>query len=312
MSKSAAKGSTSQFITEATEKLNKLTKEAKGYVLQNPFNTFAACAAKRYEEVNALMEKAVKFRVPKDGKVLEDVVNGKTIQDVIKSYLTDYQLPFPLITIECENAVFADHENFVADNMEYKGTIAIVYQTIRENTNPIFHMIILNKCRESEKHPFEWFVLPFTLDIDLERARVYDKWSDIVTATAFHPSVPLMNLYNDCQHEVSMFIQFMIALSCKNVSMKKGFAPSSTENQKRTKKGKAKLHQYYDIVIETKFGEKLIGDSTSPIKGISSGSKAPHLRRGHIRHYEGKNVWIESTFVNAHKGSAQPKTYRIK
>lgn len=305
-------GSTTQFVTEATDKLNKLIREAEEIVKRNPFNTFAQVVTKRYKHIINLMEQSVKFRVPKDGRILEDVVDGKSIQDVIRSYLTDYRLPFPIICIECENEVFADHENFIEDNMEYKGTIAIVYQTERENMNPLFHMIILNKCRENAKSPFEWFAMPYTLDVDLERGRTHDKWGDIVTAKAFHPSVPLVNLYNDCQHEVSMFIQFMIALSCKNVSMRKGFPPSASENQKRSKKGKAKFNQYYDIVIETKFGEKAINDKDKPIKGIASGSKAPHLRRGHIRHYEGKNVWIESVFVNAHKGAAQPKNYRIK
>lgn len=305
-------GSTTQFVTEATDKLNKLIKEAAEAYQRNPFNTFALSTMKWYKHIIDLMEQAVKFRVPKDGKILQDIVDGKSIQSVICSYLTDYKLPFPIICIECENEVFADHENFVADNMEYKGTIAIVYQTERENLNPLFHMIILNKCRETPKSPFEWLSIPYTLDVDLEQGRTHDKWGDIVKGKPYHPSIPVLSLYNDCQHEVSMFIQFLIALSCKNVSMRKGFPPSISENQKRSKKGKAKLNQYYDIVIETKFGEKPINDKDKPIKGIASGSKAPHLRRGHIRHYEGKNVWIESVFVNAHKGTAQPKTYRIK
>lgn len=308
-----AQKSNTQFITEATERLKKIGAEARVVVQNNPFNGFARAIEKSCVEVIDKMDKAIKFRVPKDGDILSDVVDGKTIQSIVTSYLPQYRLPFPLITIECENAVFADHENFVEDNVEYKGTIALAWQTERENLNPILHLMILNKCRETPKSPFDWYLMPYKLDIDLECAKLKNTWNDFVKAKPLYPDVPMNNVFNDANHEVSMLVQFLIALSCKNVSMKKGFAPSMTENKKREKKGKAKYHQYYDIVIETRFGEeKTLNDAKNPIKGISSGTKAPHLRRGHIRHYEGKNVWIEATFVNAHKGTPKAKTYRIK
>lgn len=304
-----------QFVTEAIEQMKKNYQEASDGFKYNPFNTFAKVAAKQYKEAIDLMERAVKFRVPKDGDILSDIVDGRTIKDVVNSYLTTYKLPFPLLTIECENEVLADHENFIPNHLEYKGTVVIVWQTERENLNPIFHMQILNKCRDSvnsANRQFEWYILPYTLDIDLEYVKLNERWEKFVTPRTIHPSVPLQDVFNDCKNEVAMFTQFIIALSCKNVNIKKGFPPSLTENKKREKKGKAKLNQYHDIVIETKFGQVKPITGKKTIEGATSGSKAPHLRRGHIRHYEGKNVWIEATFVNAHKGTAQPKSYRIK
>ncbi|WP_277200483.1 hypothetical protein, partial [Veillonella seminalis] len=41
--------------------------------------------------------------------------------------------------------------------------------------------------------------------------------------------------------------------------------------------------------------------------------KATHIRRGHIRRYEHKSIWIEQTIINANnKEPLKPKKYRIK
>lgn len=312
MASISKKGNT-QFVTEALEEMMRMRDETQKAYLSNPLNIMFKQMHMMYVNTIKLLEEAVKFRVPMNGNILQDMIDGKSIGEAVQDYLTEYKLPFPTITIECENDVTADHEDFVENNLEYKGTIIVAWEDNAEEVNPVVKMIVLNKCREARNMPYRWMVLPYFIKIDFKQATPNCDWTQFVKPVPFFPSVPLTEFFNDTRSEMSTLTQFLIALSCKNVSLKKGFPPSLTDNKKREKKGKPKLNQYYEILIESKFGQtKEINDINKTKHGSTGGTKAPHIRRGHIRHYEGKNVWIEATVVNAHKGAAVTKTYKVK
>lgn len=306
------KGNT-QFVTEAMESLESIRAATHEASINNPFNSTWRNLVKNYDLALDLMKRAVKFRIPLNGEILVDMMEGKSVGQAVDDYLKEYKLPFPVITLECENNITSDHKDFVENNLEYTGTIIIAWEDNTEVLNPVINIMVLNKCREAKNKPYRWMMLPYLVEIDYNKTTIDCDWTQFVTPRGFDPAVPLHEFFNDTRSEISTLTQFMIALSCNNVSLKKGFPPSFTENKKRAKKGKPQLNQYYEILIETKLGQvKEINKRDSTVHGASGGTKSPHIRRGHIRHYEGKNVWIESTFVNAHKGQAAQKTYKVK
>jgi hypothetical protein len=316
MAKLPQKGNT-QFCCELEEVLTRLLINITGSVdgeYNDPLHPSVIAGVNIYKIILSKLKHAVNFRVPKEGDIITDMIGHKDMGGAICEYLTSYKLPFPIITIECENDVTADKEGFIETNVEYKGTIIIVWEEEGSHElNPKLNFIVCNKARGHKNEPYRWMVLPYLITLDFDKAYPKCTWDELVEIGLYDPSTPVGDLYNDLNCEVSIVIQFLIALSCKNVSIKKGFPPSIVENNKRIKKGKPQLNQYYEILIQNNLGEKTsLEDKYRSGNGGSNTLKTTHIRRGHIRRYENKNVWIEQTVVNAHKGKPVKKTYKIK
>lgn len=263
------------------------------------------------------LREAVKFRVPYAGNILIDMVNGTRFKDAIAKFLPEYRLPFPLMAIEFDFHVDETSNDFIPDNLPYLASIIVLQEQVRPHGNPILVARFYNKIFSPMSKKYEWHGLPYDVLIDFDKCAQDDSisyFTSIIPATpSYLKDHNQSDFFHDTINEISVVLQFLIAMSCKNVTSQTDIPPSVLDNKKRTKKGLEKRYPYRNIVINTKFGTSALSDKSGFSNGNKGGIKSTHIRRGHIRHYEDKNVWIEQTVVNADKGSSPtPKNYTLK
>jgi hypothetical protein len=121
-----------------------------------------------------------------------------------------------------------------------------------------------------------------------------------------------INLEQDYQEEISVVLGFIEALNCNNVKI--------SDLDKRQKRKGTKLlpskdkYQYKILTIDSQKRYNT-NSKNSGITVAERHSPREHLRRGHIRtqHYKDriKKIWINSTVVNAGKGSRIDKEYLV-
>lgn len=256
------------------------------------------------------LKSSVKFRLPENGSVMNGVTEGKTLPFIINNFLYEQHLPYPQITLEF------DTNNITADNRKYRASVIYVEEIPREEgQRALLRANIVKKVKNGFDEHYSWSYLKYALEIDFAKVNSDTAdYFDFVTVFKWDESdqtSPKETIQNT-RHEIEVLLQFMLALSCRNVEVKQEFAPNPKENAKRAQKGHTLKYQYNTITINTDKGGKSDaghGNGTGTGRTVS-----PHLRRGHIRRYENKNVWIESTVVKADKAddSLKAKKYVIK
>jgi hypothetical protein len=124
-----------------------------------------------------------------------------------------------------------------------------------------------------------------------------------------NPQDALQGGVDDSGYETRVFLEFIEALSCKNVE----FAtiqsePTAAEAAKRAKKGKLPI--YETKVLSLKTTETKSGIKTT---GLRAGHASPrqHLRRGHIRRLESGNIWVNSCIVGDASRGVVHKSYEV-
>lgn len=102
----------------------------------------------------------------------------------------------------------------------------------------------------------------------------------------------------------------LIALECKNVINIDNFPPDKL-NKKRTKNNKIPLFTFKTLHIVQNYRRY---KTLSHQEQIEEQRKSPrlHLRRGHIRHYEDYNIWIEKTIVGNLFNGIIHKDYKVR
>lgn len=133
-------------------------------------------------------------------------------------------------------------------------------------------------------------------------------WLDIRTGVKINPDFSVQSgalsgevepLTNDENHIIYyvtyVILGFITALQCSNVVEADQVAEPKL-NKSRVKKGKQPFFNYKVLTIDTQKNRSGKADSVSA-GGRSHSSPRAHLRRGHIRRLEDKNIWVNPCVV---------------
>lgn len=112
-------------------------------------------------------------------------------------------------------------------------------------------------------------------------------------------------MHNDYLDELNAAMSFAATMNCANVQSEK-IEASKKLNAKRAKKGKPQLPDFHILNIDPGVA---FSDNSQNTGHSSSGSKRPHLRRGHIRRLKHKVVWVNSAVIGS--GKTLKKQYNI-
>ena len=110
----------------------------------------------------------------------------------------------------------------------------------------------------------------------------------------------------DISDDSAMLLEFLEALSCKNVEATT-YCQASEKNAKRIAQGKLPIFE--TKVLTIKPGN--VSTNSGKNSGGHHASPRQHLRRGHIRRLETGNIWVNSCVVgDSNKGFIE-KTYKV-
>ena len=285
------------------------------------------------KEVALLLQSAVKFALPENGQVVD---YGKAI-DLLEPEIV--RMPFPVCALEYH---VSDFSKMQADECAVEKRIALCLDCPKGSApdSPYFSWLMQQADSEFARlggvlvipiyfveslwmpNAFGAALLRKTRDAGSE-VTPPKGWEKAKTSTVAVSTFPLMfelaativdqcgmrkaleDAHKDTNDEMLAVAGLMVALSCSNVSLA-GTPPPLKLNQKRLKSGKIPFDGYKEIVINTK--PHLVGQSREKVNGRTM---PEHLRRGHIRRYESKKIWINSLVVNAGSG-AVPKAYQVR
>lgn len=134
------------------------------------------------------------------------------------------------------------------------------------------------------------------------------KFIDRISGRARLAIRALPQVLADVQQEVDSLFSFLNALGCSNVRIER--SELGKTRKAMTKKGSLPFDEYHVLTIAT---TAKTGDSS--LRGCTRDSQRQpreHLRRGHIRRYEGgMKIWVNATVVNAGVGGKVHKDYRL-
>ena len=117
-------------------------------------------------------------------------------------------------------------------------------------------------------------------------------------------------LKNEIAEECVVVMEFLEALSCKNVSHAPIGKTSKVMNDMRIRKGKTPFYETRELIVHS----SSISGKVSDIVNTSNNPYTPkrqHLRRGHIRRLEKGNIWVNSCIVGSAELGVINKTYKI-
>lgn len=241
------------------------------------------------------------FILPDNGQLMDDHLMEKPFKEIIVKYLGDQKLPYPLLSIEFNITGEQDEE------IENLCSLLIVENVYEENdSSPYIKIEAIHSLKVKGK--VINYAVPeiFILDVDASRIESRKGICCYYIDKDGQKAILQENISN-AYSTISKVIALLVALSCKNVTHTKSKSPSIKQNQMRQKKGLTSLKTYSYIVVDTSDSSPV--GVAAPSKGTG---KSTHIRRGHIRHYENKNVWIEQTVINPNKTDLVQKTYKVK
>ncbi len=269
------------FVTHAIEALQ----EFGGKAIEHETAVFC-------QTLSTLLRNSQKFRIPDYGKVLN--VGDKTIGDLLTDYCTPFRLPYPIVALEYRHPECApgglekfDANVVLATESVVDGELVIsVYVVYRMVKNGLKKWIPCNFSAHCNGSVFS--VVP-TTDEGRKIEKIYGANSSVAVS--------------DIQNELGAVISLCAALSCKNVSHFDSEAPEKL-NKKRVHSGKVPFFSYKILDIHQ-------GHSENKKLGGTHASPRCHLRRGHIRRLENKNVWVNASVVGNKKLGYVSKDYRM-
>lgn len=242
------------------------------------------------------------FLMPDDGVLMDDHLINKPFNEIINRFLVDQKLPFPKICIEFETPTKEKKE--VVSNLNT--LIMVEYFNLTDEAEPYLKINSIHEIQHEGKDPFVMAIPEsFILDLNIERINSRDGICTYYIDENGDLKILNQDIHN-AYSTISKVLGLLVALSCKNIRSERTAPPPLNKNQKRQKQGLTVHRAYNFIVIDTAFKSK-------DVQSLSTGSgKATHVRRGHIRHYENKNIWIEQTVINANADEVITKSYKVK
>lgn len=115
-------------------------------------------------------------------------------------------------------------------------------------------------------------------------------------------------IWSDINHEAWSVLQACSVLNCENITTRT-IDPPLKQQKNRERKGLKPLYSYKVLTI------KVDGTKNENIYSVGTGkgsSKRTHFRRGHIRRYADKSVWVKPAMVGLNNVGTVDKEYHIK
>lgn len=264
------------------------------------------------------------FTVPDGGLILDDKLRG------LEGRSSKLRMPYPVSTIEV-----AFHGEVGCEPGQVKARKRLIFIL----DNPDSNEILIFSIYESPTSDELWILIPVGAavrkDFDPSTAAdgnvicsngvdINDKHSACVSfrMTPLLPTI-LEGVFaasdsddaankmcqSDIADEVRITLEFIEALSCKNVVAVDKKTASETVNSRRMKAGKLPIYGIKTLVIEAPG----MG-STSDSAGSCGTHVSPrqHLRRGHIRRLVSGNIWVNSCIVGCPDSGVIAKHYKVK
>lgn len=241
---------------------------------------------------------AIHFSMPDGGKILNDEFKGIIGQEL--------RLPFPVITIEYYQNAGVDSKN---GQVPARNRLLLAFED--EIDEELFIIVI-----SAYSGLYDW-------EISSLAAVIPSKWDKNCTKGEFNVVKVLPDflknhadeqmyqiLKNEIAEECVVVMEFLEALSCKNVSHAPIGKTSKVMNDMRIRKGKTPFYETRELIVHS----SSISGKVSDIVNTSNNPYTPkrqHLRRGHIRRLEKGNIWVNSCIVGSAELGVINKTYKI-
>lgn len=233
------------------------------------------------KEIKDTLHNGIHFALPDNGFIFNDNFRGMNNVPI--------KLPFEKITVEFFTNL---------PNEEDASKIIIVAE---QNDNQIIARMLLY-----EKTSKTWITLPtafltrstiFNESFEFEIFDLSKKFSVIAKAKRLQ-----------CGKRIARHLfDLLEALNCKNVYMQNLEFIDDLKNERRIKAGKLPLYETKILVVDSK--PKEIDPNW---KGGTHASPRQHLRRGHVRHYDSGNIWINNCIVGKSSNGRIDKSYEVK
>lgn len=253
------------------------------------------------------ISKAVHFALPDNGIILDDGWKGLvTNPDALR-------LPYPNVTLEYTCSCFPGVSKVVVLVLEispdkinpeileghsladvYIAAFAVCYDNQHKKWVPLlaWNCSSSHSFTQSRNRSHIFFT-------DLFDESVTDYGNDpITTATPHHESLRTAALVP--------ILEFIEALSCKNITTEPLETISASVNARRIKDGKLPFYETKILVLDSK---QVAAPSNS--QGGSHASPRQHLRRGHIRRLPSGNIWVNSCIVGDAIKGVIAKSYEV-
>lgn len=235
------------------------------------------------------IKRAVKFRLPNRGVILDvvnpDKITAEDIQTKMPSVISHLRLPYDEIVLEYNMPNPANPQ---------KNTSIMI---LASNTSEGVAFRLISRIVKQGVNYWSDFAVGGIVTGDFEvRYGVIDGNEDAQDGSGM---VVFYNAY--------VLLSFIAALQCSNVV--EGIDPAPPKlNKSRAKKGKEPLFDYKTLTIDTK-------KQVTKIEGQQAGepkhTKREHLRRGHIRRYENKTIWVNPCVVGDSEKGRIKKDYLV-
>ena len=243
------------------------------------------------------LKASVHFSMPDGGRILDDNLKGIVGEEL--------RLPFPMITIEYHQNIDAELKE---GQVSSRDRILLAFE---ETINDDVWIFLLCACRGL----FDW-------ELSAYGGAILSKWDEANSEGIIKPFEVLPDFLNtvdahktkqfkqEIAEEFIVLLEFLEALSCKNVSHAPMGKVSKVMNDMRTRKGKTPFYETRELIINSGASSGKVSDVVNVPGGLYT-PKRQHLRRGHIRRLEKGNIWINSCIVGSAELGVIHKTYKI-
>ena len=260
----------------------------------NPITPEGLIFKNRLLKISDKIDKSVKFILPPYGITVNDS-KLKALDD------DSLELPFPIIALEYE----VDSSKQKVGQLRYEKSLVLV-----EDIGSYLEIHIVSKLVDVNILGCNWLSFPWVKipknGLLGERENNLIKMRGIIREDQ---NVPI----DDYNSELMALLDFLNALSCRNVHIEKSKAITPSVRSKSGKKKKIKTtipyddYHYLTVDVPSKRysndNSDGIGDRRTPRE---------HLRRGHIRRYSWGKIWINATVVNPGIGNKVDKIYKLR
>lgn len=242
------------------------------------------------QQINA----AVKFKLPDNGQLFEtnELDPTETLRKFIDMRLN---LPFPLIAIE-----FVELMEGISPDLK-------VLVVAEEKGDEILARVGL--CNINETHGWHFcdcFVTSIHRDTYEVGCYFVQDEHELADLDGFKRKASLSALI-----ATRVLSQVLCALSCNNTEITDDLVkPSPLKQSMRKNKGKIPFYSFKVLTVKTQAAKKKAKRTTTAANGTP---KRNHLRRGHIRVYEDRNLktWVNKCIVGDMNIGSVDKEYML-
>lgn len=301
-------------------------------------------------ELLSLLDRSIKFILPERGEILASYnTEDGEINAFQKEWVDLMYIPYPIVTFEipftyhdneqisqieglhhqvpaekrvalCWNPKHDDPEIRKINEIVNKYNFTNCNYTIGDDCSPEGFCIVVfffdEKTKKWSFTPAGAF-LPYSLNMnnDLEGAlygreiNLFPFYIDLLYRYYDFNFTPIKSqIWLDLNQEIWSVLQVCCVLNCDNINTRT-IEPPAKQQKSRLRKGLKPLYSYKVLTI------KASGSGYENMYAVGTGqggSKRTHFRRGHLRRYPDKTVWVKPAIVGANNVGMVDKDYRIE